>query len=90
MFEITFTPRKPIAKTVIVGTDSRKSAGSGISRGIIGGSLFGPIGAIGGALSAKNKNRTVFLIIYKDNTRETLTVANDSLEYKEYIKYLEI
>lgn len=90
MFGLTFNPPKPILKTFIIGTDSRKSASSGITKGIVGGLLFGPIGAIGGALSAKNKNCTTFLVVYKDQTRETVTVRNEGLEYNEYIKYLEV
>ena len=90
MFDLTFNPRKPILKTMIIGSDSRKSASSGIKKGLFGGLIFGPVGAIGGALSAKNKKTTTFLIVYKDKTRETVTVKNDGAEFKEYIKYLEV
>lgn len=90
MFDLTYNPRKPILKTLIIGSDSRKSASSGIKKGLVGGLLFGPIGAIGGALSAKNKTCTTFLIVYKDKTRETVTVKNGGAEFKEYIKYLEV
>lgn len=85
-----FTPLKPIAKTVIINSDSRKSASSGIRRGLFGGLLLGPVGMLGGALSAKNKQYVTFLIVYKDKTRETQTVKPNSLEYNEYIKYLEV
>lgn len=90
MFEIKFTPSKPILKTIIVGTDSRKSAGSGIARGVFGGMFFGAVGAVGGALSAKNKKTTTFLIVYKDKTKETVTVKNGNMLYNEYIKYLDV
>lgn len=85
---LTFTPPKPILKTMIVNSDSRKSATSGIARGMLGGFVLGPIGALGGALSAKNKQRATFLIVYKDGTRETRTVNVNGLEFNEYVKYL--
>lgn len=85
---LAFTPSKPILKTIIVNSDSRKSATSGITRGILGGFFLGPIGALGGALSAKNKQMTTFLIIYKDGTQETRTVKVNGLEFDEYVKYL--
>lgn len=85
---LTFKPSKAIQKTMIVNSDSRKSATSGIARGMLGGFIFGPIGALGGVLSAKNKQTTTFLIVYKDGTQETRTVEVDGLEFNEYIKYL--
>ena len=85
---LTFKPSKAIQKTVIVNSDSRKSATSGIARGMLGGFVLGPIGALGGVLSAKNKQTTTFLIIYKDGTQETRTVKVDGLEFNEYVKYL--
>lgn len=80
---------KMIKQTIIVGEDSRKSAGSGIARGAIGGALLGPLGLLAG-LSAKNKNNTTFLIIYEDDSRTTRTVATNSKEFKEFCKYLKI
>ncbi len=81
---------KKIIKTIIVGQDSKKSTASTIGRGAIGGFLLGPVGLVGGALSGKNKNKTTFLIIYDDGSRETMDVKNGSLLYKTYISYLEI
>ncbi len=46
MFDLTYNPRKPILKTLIIGSDSRKSASSGIKKGLVGGLLFGPIGGL--------------------------------------------
>jgi uncharacterized Zn finger protein (UPF0148 family) len=75
----TNSDKKMIAKTVIVNTDSRKSATSSITRGMIGGALFGVAGAVGGAMSGKNKSETTFLIVYTDGSRETQTVK--TMEY---------
>lgn len=81
---------KKISKTIIIGNDSRKSATSSVSRGIVGGLLFGGLGALGGALSAKNKNKTTFLIVYENGKRETKEVKNNSPDYNKFINYLEI
>lgn len=74
--------------TIIVGGDSRKSVGSSIIRGTIGGALLGPVGLVGGALSGKNKSQTTFTIIYKSGRREVITADNDSEEFQKYASYL--
>ena len=77
-------------KTYIINQDTKKSASSTIGRGIVGGLLLGPIGALGGALSGKNKTKTTFLIVNDDGTRRTEEVENGSAMYNLYIKYLEV
>lgn len=83
-----------IQKVQIINSNSnsRKKAGSSISRGIVGGALLGPAGMVGGALSGKNKvtNTTTFLIQYVDGHKETKTVKNDSFEFKKLIQYVEM
>lgn len=77
-------------KTYIIGQDTTKSASSAVGRGIVGGILLGPIGALGGALSGKSKTKTTFLIVNEDGTRRTEEVENGSPLYNLYIKYLEV
>lgn len=83
-----------ISKVMIVSanSDSRKKIGSSVIRGTVGGALLGPVGLVGGALSGKNKitNETTFLIEYKDGHRVTKTVNNNSSEFKNLCKYLEM
>lgn len=83
-----------ISKVMIVGanSDSRKSISSSIIRGTVGSTLLGPVGLVGGALSGKNKvtSKTTFLVEYKDGHRETKIIDNDSSEFKELCKYLEM
>ena len=74
--------------TIIVGGDSRKSVGSSVARGTIGGALLGPVGLVGGALSGKNKSKTTFTIVYKSGRREVKTVDNNSWEFDKYAKYV--
>lgn len=80
---------KTIEKTRIIDTDSRKSFSSSIIKSSIGGWFFGPVGFLGGSLSAKNRKSTTFLIFYTDGSRKTVTVRNNSFDYKRYIRYLE-
>ncbi len=56
----------------------------------MGGSILGPAGLIAGAASGKNKNSTTFLIEYKTGKKDTKTVKNDSIEFKELCKYIEM
>lgn len=74
--------------TIIVSEDNRKSVGSTVTRGAIGGALLGPIGLVGGALSGKNKTKTTFTIVYKSGRREVVTVENDSKEFTKYAEYV--
>lgn len=89
-----FRKASTISKVMIVGanSDSRKSVSSSVIRGTVGGALLGPVGLVGGALSGKNKvtSKTTFLIEYEDGHRETKIVDNDSSEFKELCKYLEM
>ena len=39
----------------LITDETRKSAASGIARGLVGGALLGPVGMLAGGLSAKNK-----------------------------------
>ena len=70
--------------------DSRKSFSSSAMRGVVGAAVFGPIGAIAGAASGKNKKKTevTFLIVYKSDKKETKTVEINSTLYNKYIEFL--
>lgn len=85
---------KFIKQTIIVSSnqDIQKKFGSSVIRGAVGGSLLGPAGLVGGAVSGKNKitNQTTFLIEYEDGKRETLTVNNNSYEFQELCKYIKM
>lgn len=74
--------------TVIVAEDSKKSLGSAVTRGAIGGAILGPVGLVGGAISGKNKSETTFTVVYKSGRRKVVTVRNDSEQFKEYAQYI--
>lgn len=83
---------KKIKQVMILNTvnDSRKSFGSSVAKGVVGDLAFGPVGAISGAISGKNKisSTTTFLIEYMNGSKVTKTVDNNSKEYKELCKYI--
>ena len=74
--------------TIVVTTDSRKSASSTAVRGAIGGAIAGPAGLIGGAASGKNKQTTTFKIVYKSGKVEVKTVKNNSKEFIELAEHV--
>ncbi len=79
-----------IKKTIIVETHTGKDNDNAMTRGVVGGLLFGATGAIVGTATAQEKSYTTFLIIYNDDSRTTQTVENGSTLYNHYIKYLEV
>ena len=68
---------------VIVG-DHRKSAISGVARGLIGGYIFGLAGTMGGALSAKNRGAYVVAVEFYDGRRSLIEI--DDKRYKALIR----
>jgi hypothetical protein len=68
----------------LVTDEHRKSAKSGVARGLIGGTLLGPVGMLAGGLSAKNKGIYTVAIQFKDGKRSLIEV--DDKIYKSIIK----
>ena len=68
----------------IITDDHRKSAISGIVRGVIGEYFFGNAGMIGGTLSAKNKGEYTISITFHDGRRSLIEV--DEKKYKALIR----
>lgn len=88
----TYQIGKKVKQVIVLNTvnDSKKRFGSSVVRGAVGNFALGPIGAIGGAISGKNKitSKTTFLIEYTNGDKVTKTVDNNSKEYKELCKYI--
>ena len=68
----------------LVTDEHRKSAASGVTRGLIGGALLGPVGMLAGGLSAKNKGTYTVAIRFKDGKNSLLEV--DDKVYKSLVK----
>lgn len=70
----------------LITDEHRKSAASGVARGLVGGALLGPVGLLAGGLSAKNKGIYQVAIQFKDGKRSLLGL--DDKAYKTIIKNL--
>lgn len=64
--------------------EHRKSAASGVARGLVGGFLLGGIGILAGGLSAKEKGRYQIALQFKDEKKSLLDV--DGKIYKTLVK----
>lgn len=58
----------------IITDEHRKSAASGVARGIVGGVLLGSVGMLAGALSAKEKATYHVAIQFKDGKKSLIEV----------------
>jgi len=76
--------RATIDSYEVVSTDQRKSAISGIVRGLIGNALLGQAGMVGGTLSAKNNKSFLLAVEFRDGKRSLLEI-NDKI-YQSIIK----
>ena len=68
----------------LITDEHRKSAASGVARGIVGGTLLGPVGMLAGGLSAKSKGIYQVAIEFK-NGKKSLLEINDDI-YKALVK----
>ena len=75
-----------ITKITLVDTESKKSATSAVGRGLVGGAVFGAVGLVGGAVSAKNKSTATFRIEYESGRIELKECKKSSKEYNKYMK----
>ncbi|AOY77231.1 hypothetical protein [Clostridium formicaceticum] len=68
----------------VVTDEHRKSAASGVARGLVGGALLGPVGMLAGGLSAKSKGIYTLAIRFKDG-KESLVEVDDKI-YKALLQ----
>jgi len=76
--------KSTVASYELITDEHRKSAASGIGRGLVGGVLLGPVGMLGGALSAKSKGIYRVAIQFTDGKRSLLEL--DDKTYKGLMK----
>lgn len=79
-----FLDRTAIESYEVITEDIRKSAASGVARGIVGGALLGPVGMLAGGLSAKNKGTITIAVQFKDSKKSLIEV--DDKIYKAFTK----
>ena len=68
----------------VITDEHRKSAASGVGRGLVGGALLGPVGMLAGAMSAKSKGIYQIAIQFKDGKKSLIEV--DDKIYKALVK----
>ena len=66
--------------------EGNSSMGSGVARGAVGAALFGGIGAIAGANSAKKNSDYTVSIIFKDGTKALCSLDADN--YKALVRIM--
>ena len=67
----------------LITDEHRKSAASGVARGLVGGALLGPVGMLAGGLSAKNKGIFQVVIEFNDGKRSP-SYFRELTESKQY------
>lgn len=76
--------RETVESYEVMTDEHRKSAASGVARGLLGGALLGPVGMLAGGLSAKSKGIYQIALQFKDGKRSLIEV--DDKIYKLIIK----
>ena len=79
-----FINKDTVESYELVTDEHRKSASSGVARGLVGGALLGPVGMLAGGLSAKEKGIYQIAIQFKDSKKSLIEV--DDKIYKQLIK----
>lgn len=78
--------KKNVANYEVITDEHRKSAASGVARGLVGGALLGPVGMLAGGISAKSKGIYQIAIEFNDGKRSLIEV--DDKIYKAITKAL--
>lgn len=79
-----------IKSVTIISTDSKKDIEDSVKRGLIGKAILGNVGMVAGVTTGKNDINTTFLVEYIDGSKQTLTVNNDSVEYRRLCEFIDV
>ena len=82
----TYLTKDNVESWELITDEHRKSAASGVARGLVGGVLLGPVGMLAGGLSAKNKSTYDIAIQFKDGKKSLIEV--DKNIYKALMRTL--
>lgn len=74
--EVVKLNNNTVTKVELLNSESSKSGSSAVGRGLVGGAILGPVGLIGGAISAKNKSKNLVRIYHNDGLSSVLEVDN--------------
>ncbi|MFF2179422.1 hypothetical protein ACFVT8_23665 [Lysinibacillus sp. NPDC058147] len=75
--------KENVSNYEVITEEHRKSAASGITRGLVGGALLGPVGLLAG-LTAKSKGTHVIAVEFKDGKKSLIEI--DEKIYKSFIQ----
>lgn len=76
--------RNTVKTYELITDEHRKSAASGVARGLVGGALLGPVGMLAGGLTAKSKDIYQIAMEFTDGKRSLIEV--DDKIYKAIVK----
>lgn len=65
----TYINKETVESYEVIDSENNKSMSSGVARGIVGGALFGGVGAIAGAASGKKKGTFMVSIVFRDGKK---------------------
>lgn len=82
----TFINKTTVDHYELVMQEGNSSMGSGVARSAVGAALFGGIGAIAGANSAKKNSDYTVSIIFKDGTKALCSLDADN--YKALVRIM--
>lgn len=68
--------KETVDKYEVMTNEHRKSATSGVVRGVVGGALLGGVGALAGALSASEVGVYQVAVEFKDGKKSLLKIDN--------------
>ena len=71
--------RSTVAQYELITDEHRKSAVSGVARGLVGGALLGPVGMLAGAVSAKSKGIYQVAVLFNSDDPRSATCGKRSL-----------
>lgn len=75
-----FINKKTVAFYDVIDEKSNKSFSSGVVRGAVGAAVFGPLGGIAGAASAKNKSKYTVSVQFRDGRSSLLELDDRSYQ----------
>ena len=74
VFKTVKLNKKTVETYEVITDEHRKSAASGVVRGIVGGALLGVVGALAGVMTAKDKSVYQVAIKFKDGKHSLIEV----------------
>ena len=77
-----------ILYTQIVSQEDKRSLGSAVVRGAVGGVVAGPVGAAAGVVTAKGRGTTTFLVVTRPQEKNIVTVKNNGTAFNMFCKHL--